>query len=102
MWNKNIIGLDFDDMKFGKQALIFFRILGIKGKYRLSSSKRGLHFRLKVKNHNKKENLLIRYMLGDCRGRFMGDLRRLQNGLKEFEILFDHKNNKTSGKWRKI
>ena len=102
MFNKNEIGLDYDNKETGKQAIKILRILGIKGKYRNSSSHRGYHIRIKVKDCNRKMNLKIRYMLGDCYGRYMRDVRRLQHGLKEFDILFDHKDNKTSGKWRQL
>lgn len=102
MWNKNIIGIDIDDRKEGKMILRVLRILNIKGKYRLSSSKRGYHFRLSVKNHTRKENLLIRYMLNDCYGRWRLDVRRLKSGIRELDVLFDNKNNNYSSQWRNI
>jgi hypothetical protein len=102
MFDKNIMGLDVDDLKLGRQTLRMLRILNIKGKYRLSSSKKGYHFRLNVRDHTIKENLEIRYCLGDCYGRWMSDFRRFDNGLKHIDILFDKKKNKKSGKWKKI
>jgi hypothetical protein len=103
MYKNDEIGLDYDEIKQGIRALKIFRTLGMKGKYRKSSSGRGYHFRIKTNHKCSKEiNLQIRYMLGDCYGRYMGDVRRLQHGLKEFDILFDHKKGKKSGKWRRI
>lgn len=102
MWNSKNIGLDIDDLKQGKQLLRILRILKINGKYRLSSSKKGFHFNLNVEKHNKKESLLIRYIFGDCYGRWLGDTRRFQLGIKQFDILFDKKKGKTTGKWKKI
>jgi len=102
MFNKNIIGFDIDTISDGKKLLRILRILKIKGVYRHSSSGRGYHFKINVLNHTKKENLLIRYMLGDCYGRLMCDTRRLQHGIKHFDILFDKKKNKNSSKWIKI
>lgn len=102
MYNKNIIGIDIDSLKDGKYTLKILRILKIKGFYRLSSSKKGYHFRIKVNDCSKKDNLMVRYMLGECYGRFKTDLRRLKDGLTEFDILFDMKNKKRSGKWKKI
>ncbi len=102
MFKPEYITLDVDKREDGKQLLKILRVLKIKGSYRLSSSKRGYHFLLNVKHHTKKENLMIRYMLGDCYGRFRCDVRRLQHGLKEMAILFDVKNGKRSGCWRKI
>ena len=103
MWNKRIIGLDFDDKKTGLRIIKLIEILGIKAEYRLSSSRRGYHVRIHTKkNCDKENNLKIRYMFGDCYGRFIGDVRRLQHGLIEFDILFEHKNNKKTTKWRKI
>jgi len=102
MFNKKVVGLDIDDKEQGKKLLKVLRILKIKGKYRLSSSRRGYHFRLNVNNHTKKENLLIRYMLGDCYGRFRSDVRRFNHGIRHLDILFDVKNNKKASVWRKI
>lgn len=102
MYKKDKIGLDIDDRKKGKQLLKILRILKLKGFYRLSSSKRGYHFLIDTNNHTKKESLLIRYMLGDCYGRWYGDFRRLENGIKHFDLLFNKKKNKECGKWRKI
>lgn len=102
MFQKNIIGLDIDDKKTGKELLRILRILKINGKYRTSSSKRGFHFKLNVGSHTKQENLKIRYMLGDCYGRWRTDIRRLQNGVNHFDVLFDTKKGLSSGKWKKI
>jgi len=102
MFKKNIIGLDIDEKEQGKKLLRLLRILKINGVYRSSSSKRGYHFKINVETHNKEESLIIRYMLGDCYGRWRTDIRRLQNGIKHFDILFDVKKNKKSGKWKKI
>ena len=102
IFNPKIIGIDIDDKEKGKKLLRILRILSCKGNYRLSSSKRGYHFRLKVNPHTKKENFNIRWMFGDCYGRLRGDFRRLKNDFLEFDVLFDVKNNKRSGKWKKI
>ena len=102
MFKETIIGIDIDDKEQGKKLLRMLRILKVKGKYRLSSSKRGYHFKLSVKKHTKEESLLIRYILGDCYGRWIGDIRRLQNGIAHFDILFDKKKFKRCGKWNKI
>ena len=98
----NVIGIDIDDIDTGKKLLRMLRILKIKGKYRLSSSRRGYHFKLNVLNHNKEENLMIRYILNDCYGRWIGDVRRLKNGIAHFDILFNKKKKKKCGIWRKI
>ena len=102
MFRKNIIGIDIDEKNTGKQLLRLLRILKIKGVYRTSSSKRGYHFKIKVNKCNKHENLLIRYMFNDCYGRWLGDVRRLKHGIKTFDVLFDKKKGKYSGKWIKI
>ena len=102
MFNPEKITLDFDDKDEGIKALKIFRILKLKGKYRLSSSKRGYHFEINCKKHNRETNLRIRYILGDCSGRMRCDQRRLQNGLKEFAILFDNKNGKKCSNWKVI
>jgi hypothetical protein len=102
MFKKCRLGLDIDDKPTAKKMLRIFRILKIKGFYRLSSSKRGYHFSLIVSKHTKQESLIIRYIFNDCYGRWIGDLRRLKNGISHFDILFDKKKNKKSGCWRKI
>lgn len=102
MFRKNIIGIDIDDRETGKKLLRILRVLKIKGVYRLSSSKRGYHFKLKCNKHTKKESLIIRYMFNDCYGRWLGDVRRLKHGIKHFDILFDKKKNKRSGTWKEI
>lgn len=102
MYKKNRLGLDIDDKKLGKKLLRILRILNIKGYYRKSSSKRGFHFSLKVKPHTKQEALIIRYMLNDCYGRWIGDVRRLKAGINIFDVLFFEKKNKKAGKWKKI
>ena len=102
MYKKNRLGLDIDDRETGKKLLKIFRILKIKGLYRLSSSKRGYHFSLRVNKHTKKEALIIRYMFNDCYGRWLGDVRRLKHGIEHFDVLFYKKKGKRAGKWRKI
>ncbi len=102
MFRKNIIGIDIDDKKTGKELLILLRILNIKGVYRISSSKRGYHFKLKCNPHTKKQSLIIRYMFNDCYGRWLGDVRRLKHAMFNFDILFDIKKNRKAGKWKKI
>ncbi len=102
MYKKNRLGLDIDNKKLGKQTLRILRILKIKGFYRISSSKRGYHFSIKVNKHTKKEALIIRYMFNDCYGRWIGDVRRLKAGINTFDVLFYKKKNKFAGKWRKI
>lgn len=102
MWKSKNIGIDIDDKEQAKRLLRILRILKVKGKYRLSSSHKGYHFNLNVNEHTKKESLMIRYILGDCYGRWIGDLRRLQLGIKHFDILFDKKKGKKVGKWKKI
>jgi len=102
MFKTKNIGIDIDNKEESKQLLRILRILKIKGEYRTSSNKRGYHFNLKVKECNKKEQLLIRYMFGDCYGRWMGDARRFKHGIKTFNVLFDYKKGKFSGKWKKI
>ena len=102
MFNRNIIKIDMDEMDKAKKYLRFYRILGFEGKYRTSSSGRGYHLELFVKGHTKEENWILRYMLGDCWGRLRIDIRRLQSGLKEFDILFSKKGEKKVSKWRRI
>lgn len=102
MFRKNIIGIDIDDVTTGRKLLRLLRVLKIKGVYRLSSSKRGYHFKLKCNKHTKEESLIIRYMFNDCYGRWRGDVRRLKHGISHFDILFDVKKGKHSGKWRKL
>lgn len=102
MFKKNIIGIDIDDKLTAKKILRILRILQVKGYYRFSSSRRGYHFKIIVRDHTKKENLIIRYMFSDCYGRWMLDTRRLKHGIREFDVLFEIKNNKLSGKWKKI
>jgi len=102
MYRKNTIGIDIDDKAQGKQLLRLLRALKVKGLYRLSSSRRGYHFSIQVNKTTKKEQLLIRYMFGDCYGRWLGDVRRYKHGAYHFNILFDEKKNKKAGKWRPI
>lgn len=102
MFITNRIGIDIDSKEEGKRLLNIFRILKIKGKYRTSSSKRGYHFLINVKPCKKQEQLLIRYMFGDCYGRWIGDVRRFKHGIKTFNVLFDKKRGLSSGKWKKI
>ena len=96
------IGIDIDSKREGKKLLRILRILNIKGKYRISSSKRGFHFNLDVKRCTKEEQLLIRYIFGDCYGRWLGDVRRLKFGIETFNVLFDKKKGRKSGRWKKI
>jgi len=102
MYKKNRLGLDIDNKELSKRLLKIFRILKIKGFYRISSNKRGYHFSIKVNKHTKKEALIIRYMFNDCYGRWIGDVRRLKAGIKIFDVLFFKKKNKKAGSWRKI
>jgi len=102
MYKKNTIGIDIDDKKQGKELLRLLRALKIKGLYRQSSSRRGYHFSIQVNKTTKREQLLIRYMFGDCYGRWLGDVRRFKQGAYHFNILFDEKKNKKSGKWKPI
>lgn len=102
VFKKNRIGLDLDDKETGKKLLRMFRVLKIKGFYRLSSSRRGYHFSLKVSEHTKKEALIIRYMLNDCYGRWIGDVRRFKHSLTHFDILFDKKKGLKAGNWKII
>lgn len=102
MFNNKKIQIDIDDKEIGKQTLRILRILKIKGKYRLSSSKRGYHFVIDTNKHTKKENLIIRYIFNDCNGRWNADLRRLKHGIALFDILFDKKKNRKATKWRNI
>jgi len=102
VFNKTTIGIDIDDKKQGKELLKIFRALKIKGIYRLSSSRRGYHFSIKTTKTDKKTQLLIRYMFGDCYGRWLGDVRRYKHGLDHFNILFDEKKGKKAGAWKDI
>jgi hypothetical protein len=102
MYKKTTIGIDIDDKKQGKELLGLLRALKIQGIYRPSSSRRGYHFSIKTKKTTKREQLLIRYMFGDCYGRWLGDVRRYKHGAEHFNILFDKKKGKKAGAWRKI
>ena len=102
MFKKTTIGLDIDDKAQGKQLLKILRALKIQGIYRSSSSRRGYHFSINVKKTDEKTQVLIRYMLGDCYGRWLGDVRRFKHGAEHFNILFDEKKGLKAGRWRKI
>lgn len=102
MFKTKTIGLDIDDLRQGKQLLKLLRVLKLKGKFRRSSSRNGYHFQINVNECNKKEQLLIRYMFGDCYGRWLGDVRRYKHGIEHFDILFNKKKNHTTGRWYKI
>jgi len=102
MYKKTTIGIDIDDKTQGKELLKILRALKITGIYRLSSSRRGYHFSINVKKTDKKTQLLIRYMFGDCYGRWIGDVRRLKHGAEHFNILFDKKKGLRAGKWNSI
>lgn len=102
MFNKNVIGVDIDDIEQGKKLLRLLRILKCSGKYRRSSSNQGYHFRIDARKHTKEESLMLRYILNDDYGRWIGDIRRLKAGIRHFDILFDKKKGKRCGRWYKI
>ena len=102
MFKTKTIGIDIDDIQQGKELLRILRVLKMKGLFRRSASRKGYHFSIKVKECNKKEQLIIRYIFGDCYGRWLGDFRRMNGGVKHFNILFDKKKGRKAGRWFKI
>ena len=102
MFDKHYINIDIDNMLKAGQVKHVLKILKLEAWERVSSSGRGKHFKIKCRSHTQDEDLIIRFMFGDCFGRIAGDYRRLVNGSSSFSLLFDCKNGKRCSKWKKI
>jgi len=102
---KTVFYIDCDSLKEAKRLVnrlkenrIIYRCWE-----RLSSSKKGKHFRIQafVPTNNPFFLLGLRFALGDCSGRIKLDIYRLK-AKQKIDLLFKFKNGKWVSRWRRI
>jgi len=110
MWKRGYSPLNFDAddvfsaIRIGIKLLIRFRNV----EYRVSSSGRGLHFRVLDENGNvlylpSERVFRIREEIGDDPGRLFWDRIKLKvRNWRPISVLFDTKNGKRAGEWKRL
>jgi len=100
------INIDCDSIEDAIKAAKRILSLGLEAEWRFSSSGKGIHFRI-VKNGKPVyaetlKSLEIRAELGDDPHRIFWDLIRYYNDFGIIGRLFDTKNGKRAGEWKKL